>query len=186
MCHGFTQVSHTHTHKNLLHILRKMFPSFVIGMVSIVASRRRKKKEDGKGTRPVVSREEVTGILKKYYGIEHSKIRDLDSYDDLNFRVETEDEFYVLKVFSSRRGDASMVIMENKAMEHVESNSKNVAIPRVISPTLIKRAWSRSFTSGSGDAVLRTSSDISSRYTLWSHERTRVGGFTRTTRTSLG
>ena len=116
-----------------------MFPSFVFGIISIVASRRRRKNEDGKGTRPVVSREEVAGILKKYYGIEHSKIRDLDSYDDLNFRVETEEEFYVLKVFSSRRGDASMVIMENKAMEHIESNSKNVAIPRVISPRLSHR-----------------------------------------------
>ena len=113
-----------------------MFSMFVLATVSIVASRRRGKKRDGKSTRPVVSRNEVVKILKKYYGIENSKVEDLDSYDDLNFRVGIKDEFYVLKIFSSRRGDASMVIMENKAMAHVESNSKNVAIPRVISPRL--------------------------------------------------
>jgi len=123
-------------------------------LVYTVVSRRRGKK---KSTRPIMTKKEIVEVLQRYYGIEDPKIKDLDSYDgafcshltsnkqinthnnnnnvDLNFRIESENKFYVLKVFSSRRGDASMVIMENQAMKHVESKScVYVSVPRVISP----------------------------------------------------
>ena len=77
---------------------------------------------------------EILDVLKRYYDIVDPKIEPLDSYDDLNFRISVGTKIYVFKVFSSRRGDASMVIMENDAMKYIESKSKAWGTPRVISP----------------------------------------------------
>ena len=89
-------------------------------------------------TRPVLDREEVRrSLLGRHYREtlgDRPEVSLLPSYDDLNFLVVSEDrKKYVLKIFSSRRGCAKSLLMENAAMRHIaEVSGSAVAIPRIV------------------------------------------------------
>lgn len=81
--------------------------------------------------RPEVTAQLATKLAKKHFGLEVVQVKELDSYDDRNFYLRTQEGEFVLKVTNSvETANLPLLEAENKAMLFLKNHGVNCNVPQ--------------------------------------------------------
>ncbi|MCD6354938.1 MAG: phosphotransferase [Prolixibacteraceae bacterium] len=67
----------------------------------------------------------VKNLLTKKYALNDPKIKKLVGYDIVNYKVETDSEKYILKVYPDIKEEIDLAVAENKVLIHLQKNKNN-------------------------------------------------------------
>ena len=96
-------------------------------MASTAAARRGKactaEEQERKKQKPSYSIDDATALLKKHFNVPATEVKELDSYDDQNFRVTSPYGTYVLKAHNGVEGrNTQLLDAQSQLLKHLEEH----------------------------------------------------------------
>ena len=79
--------------------------------------------QERKKLKPAYSIDDATSLLKKHFNVPATDVKELDSYDDQNFRVTSPYGVYVLKAHNGVEArNAALLDAQSQLLKHLEEH----------------------------------------------------------------